>query len=109
MAQKDDVKALSWYRSAADQDYGPAQRNLAEMYAEGSPSVPRDHAWAAFWMKRAAVAGDSVASGLAGKLESELPAADKRRLQTLETQWAKRGHIREHHKRSPGWLTRSAQ
>ena len=71
-ASQDDIKAARWYRSAAEQDYGPAQRNLAEIYAEGSSSVPRNRARAAFWMKRAAMAGDMASSRLAEKLESDL-------------------------------------
>lgn len=92
-APRDDVAAAHWYQSAAEQDYGPAQRNLADMYAEGSPTVPQDRARAAFWMRRVAAAGDLAASRLADKLDSELPAFDNERLQTMEIQWTRRHQL----------------
>lgn len=82
---RDDVAAAHWYQSAAEQDYGPAQRNLADMYAEGSPTVPRDRARAVFWLKRAAAAGDLAASGLVDKLDSELTTFERQVHQTMET------------------------
>lgn len=92
-APRDDVAAAHWYKSAAEQDYGPAQRNLADMYAEGSPTVPQDRARAAFWLKRAAAAGDLAASGLAEKLENELTIFEKQSFQTMVNQWSQRRHI----------------
>lgn len=47
-APRDDAAAAYWYRRAAEQDYGPAQRHLAEMYSVGSPAFPPDAACAAF-------------------------------------------------------------
>jgi hypothetical protein len=41
-APQDDATAALWYRKAAEQNYAPAQFNLSEMYAEGSPHFPRD-------------------------------------------------------------------
>ncbi len=92
-APRDDVAATHWYKSAAEQGYAPAQRNLADMYAEGSPTVPQDRTRAAFWMRRVAAAGDLAASRLADKLDSELPAFDNERLQTMEIQWTRRHQL----------------
>lgn len=91
-APRDDGAAVHWYRIAAEQNYGPAQRNLAEMYAEGSPSVQQDLAQAAFWMWRAAAAGDQALSSHAEILRGQLTAIDLERLQTMEVEWERRRH-----------------
>ncbi len=91
-APRDDVAAAHWYRSAAEQDYAPAQRNLADMYAQGSPSVQQDLLRAAFWMRRAAMAGDRALSAHAEDLRGQLTPIDIERLQAMEIEWEQRRH-----------------
>jgi hypothetical protein len=50
---KDETKAASWYRKAADQGYANAQFLLAQMYFEGR-GVAQDDAEAARWYRKAA-------------------------------------------------------
>lgn len=58
--QKDAAAAAAQIRPAAERDYPPAQRTLADMLQNGL-GVPRDEAQAAVWYRKAADAGVRVA------------------------------------------------
>ncbi len=51
---KDNVTAAKWYRMAADQGYGPAQRRLTRFYAMGM-GVPKNYLYAVYWLFRSQV------------------------------------------------------
>jgi len=55
---KDEVRAVNWYRLAAEQGYSDAQVNLGLMYEEGL-GVLKDEMEAISWYCRAAEQGDS--------------------------------------------------
>jgi TPR repeat protein len=57
---EDPVKAMEWYRKAAEQGYAAAQRNLGWMYDQGR-GVAEDPVKAAEWYHKAAVQGDADA------------------------------------------------
>jgi TPR repeat protein len=57
---RDFSKAVTWYRSAAEQGYPGAQTNLGMMYARGR-GVDSNQATAIEWFKKAANQGDNVA------------------------------------------------
>jgi TPR repeat protein len=65
LVQKDMVKALEWYNKAAAQGWLPAQRRLAELYADGQ-DVPQDDAQATLWYRKAADQGDAEAQAELG-------------------------------------------
>ena len=44
------VKAVEWYRKAADQGYSPAKNNLGDCYAVGK-GVEQDYVKAAEWFR----------------------------------------------------------
>lgn len=53
----DTARAFELFRAAAEQDFGPACAGLAYLYEAGI-GVTRDDAQAAYWLHRAAEAGD---------------------------------------------------
>lgn len=53
---RDDARAATWYRKAAEQNHGLAQLNLGQMFASGQ-GVNRDAAQSLFWFRRAAHLG----------------------------------------------------
>ena len=53
---KDEAKAASWYRKAADQGDSKAQFALGIMYANGQ-GVPKDEVEAVRWYRKAAERG----------------------------------------------------
>ena len=55
---RDDIKAVDWYRKAADSGWVPAQNALGRMYSEGR-GVAKDEAEAAQWFRKAAESKDS--------------------------------------------------
>jgi len=61
----DPVKAVHWYRQAAEQGLDKAQFNLAHCLATGH-GVPQDYAEARLWMRRAAQQGMADAQFLMG-------------------------------------------
>ena len=58
--QKDPVKAVQWFRRAAEKGHAGAQYWLAESYRKGE-GVAKDVAKAAEWYSRAAQQGHNVA------------------------------------------------
>lgn len=75
--QRDLVKALHWYRSAAEQGDAAAQNNLGVLYATGQ-GVSQDETEALHWYRKAAAQGHSLAQhnleGLrGGVLDAALP------------------------------------
>ena len=54
------MKAVRWYRLAAEQGHAYAQYNLGLMYRQGE-GVPQDDAEAVRWYRLAAEQGDAVA------------------------------------------------
>ena len=57
---KDDIKAVEWYRKAAEQGHEVAQNNLGWMYQQGR-GVPQDDQAAINWYSKAANQGYSLA------------------------------------------------
>jgi TPR repeat protein len=57
---KNYKKAVYWYRKAAEQDFAPAQNNLAVMYEQGL-GLPKDESEAVKWYRRAAEQHDAKA------------------------------------------------
>ena len=64
---KDLVKAVEWYRKAAEQGYADAQYSLAEMYDKGE-GVPKDSVKAVEWFRKAAEQGDAAAQSRLGSI-----------------------------------------
>ena len=60
---KNDMKAVRWYRLAAEQGYSEAQLNLGIMYAAGE-GVPEDSVIGYAWLNIAAAQGVRNAQGL---------------------------------------------
>src|SRR5262249_31928234 len=81
-ASQDYSQALSWYRKAADQGYGPAQRALGVMYAHGQ-GVPQDDAQALSWYRKAAEGGDSDAQRVVGEMYEQGKGAPRDYAQAL--------------------------
>ena len=69
-ADPDYVKAVYWFRQAAEQGVGEAQNWLGLCYAEGK-GVDQDFASAAHWFRLAAEQGDPSAQVRLGKLYAE--------------------------------------
>jgi len=63
--QRDDAKAIEWFRKAAVQGDAQAQYALGDFYANGR-GVNLDYAQAAKWMRMAAEAGDPRAQATLG-------------------------------------------
>ena len=57
---KNKVKAIKWYRKAADQNYAPAQSNLGFCYDNGR-GVAQDYVEAVKWYRKAAEQGHTEA------------------------------------------------
>lgn len=58
--RQDYGAAAQWFRKAAEQGFGPAQHNLAALYASGC-GVPQDRALAMAWYEKAARQGSEEA------------------------------------------------
>ncbi|MDD6005961.1 MAG: Sel1-like repeat-containing protein kinase family protein, partial [Bacteroidales bacterium] len=58
--EKDEIKAVEWYRKAAEQGYAPAQNSLGICYELGR-GVEQDYAEAVEWYRKAAVQGYAFA------------------------------------------------
>ncbi len=54
---QDADEALHWYRTAAAQDFGPAQFSLGILYLDGGLGLTRSKTRAVGWLKRAALNG----------------------------------------------------
>jgi hypothetical protein len=61
----DVVKAITWYRKAAEQGHKSAQRELGKMYQNGN-GIQRSYAEAVRWYHKAAIQGDAVAQNSLG-------------------------------------------
>ena len=62
-----DVKAVAWFRKAADQGLATAEGALGEMYANGR-GVPRDDVQAATWYRKAADHGLASSKAALGEM-----------------------------------------
>ena len=60
-APKDDVRAVRYFRMAAEAGSSGAQRSLAYMYANGLGGLTHDDAQANMWLRKAADQGDPIA------------------------------------------------
>ena len=67
---RNPTQAARWYRAAAEQGVGPAQFNLAHLYATGE-GVPRDDHQAFIWMEKAALENVPDAARLLGVMYAE--------------------------------------
>ena len=65
------MEAVKWYRKAAEQNLGPAQRNLGRCYLRGD-GVAKDLVEAYKWLLLAARQGDEHAKKAMTLLESAL-------------------------------------
>jgi len=66
-APKDYMKAVKWFRKAAEQGNANAQFDLGVMYFNGQ-GVPKNHTEAAKWLSKAAEQGDAEAQGAFGSM-----------------------------------------
>jgi TPR repeat protein len=66
-ADRDYMKALHWYRKAADQGFVGAQNNLAVMYEQGL-GVPKNKSEAAKWYRKAAEQYNAYAQHSIGRM-----------------------------------------
>jgi len=64
--KRDYLRAETWYRKAADQGYGPAQMNLANMLTGGYPPIVQDRIEAARWLQLAVDQNTMGAASLLG-------------------------------------------
>jgi|ERR1017187_8580650 TPR repeat protein len=64
--QKDDAKAVFWFRKAADRGNADAQEKLGEMYESGSGGLAKDDAPAVPWFRKAAEQGNAEAQSNLG-------------------------------------------
>jgi TPR repeat protein len=67
---RDYVKAVYWYRKAAQQGFAGAQNNLASMYEHGL-GVPKNESEAARWYRKAAENGNKHAQHSIGSMYLE--------------------------------------
>ena len=67
---KDSVKAVEWFRKAAEQGYDLAQYNLGVMYANGE-GVPYDPVKAVEWYRKAAKQGEAKAQTKLGLMYAD--------------------------------------
>jgi serine/threonine protein kinase len=65
--EKDEEKAVRWYRKAAQQGHAAAQYNLGALYEKGR-GVPRDEEQAVRWYRKAAAAGNKEAQAALQRL-----------------------------------------
>ena len=65
--EKDNTKAVKWYRMAAEQGHRNSQYNLAVMYAKGR-GVEQNYTEAFKWYKRAAEQGDATSQAILGMM-----------------------------------------
>jgi TPR repeat protein len=65
--EKNYVKAVYWYRRAANQGFAGAQNNLAVMYEQGL-GVPKNKSEAAKWYRKAAEQHNAYAQHSIGKM-----------------------------------------
>lgn len=66
--EKDDTKALTWFRKAADAGYGPAMTTIGFAYLQGNLGLPKDAAQAHVWLHRAASSEQGLAMSALGEL-----------------------------------------
>ena len=66
--KQDDVKALKWFRKAAEQGFAPAQFNLGVMYYNGR-GVQVNKSLAKEWLGKACDNGEQKGCEYYGKLK----------------------------------------
>ncbi len=74
--ERDDAKALYWFRKAATQGSASAQTTLGEMYAQGR-GVTRDDTEALRWFHKAAVQGSARARMELGEMYAQGRGVDR--------------------------------
>ena len=90
--EKDAVKAVEWYRKAAEHGLPRAQLRLAEMLWTGA-GTEKDESAALAWVRRAAEDGSEKSKELLSLLESDGTAAFEKALRALRPdakRWKKR-------------------
>jgi TPR repeat protein len=65
LTEQDWTEVVKWYRKAANQNYAPAQRNLAGLYSGGF-GVPLDQVEACKWYRKAAEQNDAFSQWAVG-------------------------------------------
>lgn len=65
--EQDDLKALEWFRAAAEQGHAKAEYNLGLMFDEGR-GVPRDYPQAVLWYRRSAQQGYPLGQSILGAM-----------------------------------------
>lgn len=69
---KDYVKAMLWYKRAAEQGHADAQHNVGAAYAAGR-GVPQDATQAAVWYRLAAQQGHALARAALLRMAAAAP------------------------------------
>ncbi|MBC9786430.1 toll/interleukin-1 receptor domain-containing protein [Heliobacterium chlorum] len=91
---KNEIKAVEWYRKAAEQGNAEAQSNLGFMYASGR-GVAKDDAKAVEWLLKAAEQGVAAAQYNLGMMYEDGISVSKDAFQAVE--WyrkaAQQGHV----------------
>ncbi len=91
---KDYVKAVHWYRKAANQGFAGAQNNLAVMYEQGL-GVPKNISEAAKWFRKAAEQSNAYAQHSIGKLYLDGEGVPKNLDEAAK--WINRAAEQSHH------------
>ena len=81
--EKDDEKAVDWFRKAAEQDYADAQSSLAYKYAYGE-GVEENQEKAVNWYRKAADQGDADAQVMLGRRYASGIGVEKDAITSLE-------------------------
>jgi TPR repeat protein len=81
--EKDQAKAVEWFRKSAEQGNAVAQRLIGQCYLEGE-GVEKDQAQAVEWFSKSAQQGCAVAQGLLGWLYLSGEVVEKDQTKAVE-------------------------
>jgi TPR repeat protein len=81
--EKDQAKAVEWFRKSAEQGNAVAQRLIGQCYLEGE-GVEKDQAQAVEWFSKSAQQGNAVAQGLLGWLYLRGEVVEKDQTKAVE-------------------------
>jgi TPR repeat protein len=89
LVSRDSKTAIKYYMQAARQDFAPAERELAAVFASGL-GVSQDDLAAYFWATLAAAHGDSKSLQQAELIKPKLTQAELAEVQRMDHQVSKR-------------------
>lgn len=84
--EQNKMKAVQWYRQAAENCSSTAQRNLGYMYSTGE-GVVKNYGDAYFWLLIAAANGDEDAFETRDRMEKKLPPRQRGKIQAAAKKW----------------------